>query len=88
MPVLRWPASSFADEYLWRDGIGPPANKRPKTLNTWWGIVTEDNSFGTHEFIELYNLISIPDLFADAKKVGDKRVVNLPPKSVAVLELK
>lgn len=56
IPLLRWPGGCFADQYHWRDGIGPVA-KRPKTVNTSWGMVTEDNSFGTHEFLELCRLI-------------------------------
>ena len=52
VPVLRWPGGCFADEYHWRDGIGPK-NSRKKMVNTHWGGVTEDNSFGTHEFMEL-----------------------------------
>src|SRR2546425_1228858 len=46
----------FADEYHWRDGIGP-RKERPYMVNTNWGGVTEDNSFGTHEFLELCSLI-------------------------------
>ena len=30
IPVLRWPGGCFADDYHWRDGIGPAA-RRPKT---------------------------------------------------------
>lgn len=56
IPVLRWPGGCFADDYHWRDGIGPQ-EKRPKTVNIHWGNYTEDNSFGTHEFIELCRLI-------------------------------
>ena len=56
VPVLRWPGGCFADEYHWKDGIGP-RDKRPKMINTNWGGVTEDNSFGTHEFLELCRLI-------------------------------
>ena len=52
VPVLRWPGGCFADEYHWRDGIGP-AEQRRNMVNTNWGGVTEDNSFGTHEFMEL-----------------------------------
>jgi len=52
IPNLRWPGGCFADEYHWMDGIGDPAG-RPKMVNTHWGGVTEDNSFGTHEFMEL-----------------------------------
>ncbi|MGN6177604.1 MAG: alpha-N-arabinofuranosidase, partial [Mucilaginibacter sp.] len=50
LPNLRWPGGCFADQYHWRDGIG---QNRPKTVNTTWGMVTEDNSFGTDEFMEL-----------------------------------
>jgi alpha-N-arabinofuranosidase len=56
IPVLRWPGGCFADDYHWRDGVGPDA-KRPKRVNTHWGSYTEDNSFGTHEFIGLCRLI-------------------------------
>jgi len=52
IPVLRWPGGCFADEYHWMDGIGPK-EKRKKMINTHWGGVVEDNSFGTHEFMEL-----------------------------------
>jgi alpha-N-arabinofuranosidase len=51
LPVLRWPGGCFADEYHWRDGIGP-REKRKKMINTHWGGVVEDNSFGTHEFLD------------------------------------
>jgi alpha-N-arabinofuranosidase len=51
IPNLRWPGGCFADEYHWMDGIGPRAN-RPKMVNTHWGGVVEDNSFGTHEFLD------------------------------------
>jgi alpha-L-arabinofuranosidase len=49
--VIRWPGGCFADTYHWKDGIGPAAD-RPSIVNTTWGGVTEDNSFGTHEFLD------------------------------------
>lgn len=52
IPVLRWPGGCFADEYHWKDGIGT-LSERKKMINTHWGGVVEDNSFGTHEFFEL-----------------------------------
>ncbi|MGL6174550.1 MAG: alpha-N-arabinofuranosidase [Cellulosilyticaceae bacterium] len=52
LPVLRWPGGCFADEYHWKDGIGPNETRK-KMINTHWGGVVEDNSFGTHEFMEL-----------------------------------
>ncbi|MDE1191763.1 MAG: hypothetical protein PW786_06465 [Arachidicoccus sp.] len=57
IPNLRWPGGCFADEYHWQDGVGEPS-KRPKMVNTNWGGVTEDNSFGTHEFLELCSLLN------------------------------
>ncbi len=56
VPVLRWPGGCFADEYNWRDGIGP-REQRPRKVNTHWGGVVEDNSFGTHEFLDFAELI-------------------------------
>lgn len=63
IPVLRWPGGCFADEYHWKDGIGPKESRK-KMINTNWGGVIEDNSFGTHEFMEL------------CKQVGCKTYVN------------
>jgi len=59
IPNLRWPGGCFADEYHWKDGIGPRA-ERPKMINTHWGGVTEDNAFGTHEFFDLCEQLSDP----------------------------
>ena len=56
VPVLRWPGGCFADEYHWMDGIGPQ-DKRPKMQNNNWGGTIEDNSFGTHEFLNLCELL-------------------------------
>ena len=52
IPVLRWPGGCFADEYHWKDGIGDKKDRK-KMINTHWGGVVEDNSFGTHEYFEL-----------------------------------
>ena len=56
IPNLRWPGGCFADTYHWKDGIGAK-EKRPKMVNIWWGGVTEDNSFGTHEFLDMCELL-------------------------------
>ena len=56
VPVLRWPGGCFADEYHWTDGIGP-REKRPKMQNNNWGGTIEDNSFGTHEFLNLCEML-------------------------------
>ena len=56
IPNLRWPGGCYADEYQWKNGIGVRA-ERPVTINSHWGGVVEDNSFGTHEFLELCELL-------------------------------
>lgn len=56
IPVIRWPGGCFADEYHWRDGIGP-REQRPVRVNTHWGGVEETNAFGTHEFFDLVELL-------------------------------
>ena len=66
--VIRWPGGCFADQYDWRDGIGPRA-KRPKRTNFWvdaqeWakGAATtgpqryDPNQFGTIEFARFAKL--------------------------------
>ncbi|MEJ1971041.1 MAG: alpha-L-arabinofuranosidase C-terminal domain-containing protein [Lacunisphaera sp.] len=58
VPQLRWPGGCFADEYHWRDGIGP-REKRPSMYNSHWGGVVENNHFGTHEFLDLCELLGI-----------------------------
>ena len=58
VPQLRWPGGCFADEYHWRDGIGPRA-QRPSMINTHWGGVVENNHFGTHEFLDFCELLGI-----------------------------
>ena len=63
--MLRWPGGCFADEYHWKDGIGP-REKRPSMINTHWGGVVEDNSFGTHEFMDL-----VEQLGTDAYVTGN-----------------
>ena len=52
IPNLRWPGGCFADTYHWMDGIGPK-DQRPTIVNIHWGGVTENNHFGTHEFLDL-----------------------------------
>ncbi len=56
IPNLRWPGGCFADEYHWKDGIGPRSDRK-RMVNTHWGGVVEDNSFGTHEFMDLCELL-------------------------------
>ena len=56
VPNVRWPGGCFADEYHWREGIGP-VSRRPARLNASWGGVIEPNSFGTHEFMDFADQI-------------------------------
>jgi alpha-L-arabinofuranosidase len=75
VPVLRWPGGCFADQYDWRGGIGPRAT-RPARINVNWGGVTDDNSFGTHEFLDFAELLG-----ADAYLVGN--VGSMAPRDMA-----
>ncbi len=56
VPLLRWPGGCFADEYHWKDGVGPRENRK-RMVNTHWGGVVENNHFGTHEFFRLCELL-------------------------------
>ena len=56
VPVLRWPGGCFADEYHWMEGVGP-RDKRGKMINTHWGGVIDDHAFGTHEFMDLCEML-------------------------------
>ncbi|TPG42522.1 alpha-N-arabinofuranosidase [Sphingomonas koreensis] len=75
VPVIRWPGGCFADEYDWRDGIGPRA-QRPVRINTHWGGVTDDNSFGTNEFMNYTELLG-----ADAYVAGN--MGSMAPRDMA-----
>jgi alpha-N-arabinofuranosidase len=74
IPNLRWPGGCFADTYHWKDGIGPKA-QRPKIVNVWWGGVTEDNSFGTHDFLNMCELLGTEPYLAG--NVGSGTVQEL-----------
>lgn len=56
IPVLRWPGGCFADTYHWKDGVGP-VDERPNIKNVFWGGTIENNSFGTHEFLNLCEIL-------------------------------
>jgi alpha-L-arabinofuranosidase len=74
IPNLRWPGGCFADTYHWKDGIGPK-DKRPTIVNTWWGGVTENNSFGTHDFLNMCELLGADPYLAG--NVGSGTVQEL-----------
>jgi alpha-N-arabinofuranosidase len=63
IPVLRWPGGCFADDYHWRDGIGP-VDRRPLRINRHWGMAEEPNTFGTHEFIAFCRALGAEPYFA------------------------
>ncbi len=71
---LRWPGGCFADAYQWKDGIGPK-DQRPTIVNTWWGNVTEDNSFGTHDFLNLCEVLGAEPYLAG--NIGSGTVQDL-----------
>jgi alpha-N-arabinofuranosidase len=75
VPVIRWPGGCFADEYHWREGIGPRSQRKIK-INTNWGYVTEDNAFGTHEFLDFSEMVG-----ADAYVSGN--LGSAPPYEMA-----
>lgn len=52
VPNIRWPGGCFADDYHWRDAVGPREERTP-IVNVHWGGVLENNHFGTHEFMDL-----------------------------------
>lgn len=74
IPNLRWPGGCFADTYQWKDGIGPQ-EKRPAITNVWWGGVREDNSFGTHNFLDLCEALGTEPYLA--ANVGSGSVKDL-----------
>jgi len=75
VPVIRWPGGCFADEYHWREGIGPQENRKVK-INTHWGYVTEDNAVGTHEFMNYSELVG-------AEPYVSGNLGNAPPFEMA-----
>ncbi|HEX7819184.1 MAG TPA: alpha-L-arabinofuranosidase C-terminal domain-containing protein [Sphingobium sp.] len=56
VPNVRWPGGCFADQYHWRNGIGP-LDQRPARANINWGNPVEPNMFGTHEFMDFIDQI-------------------------------
>ncbi|HEX9512829.1 MAG TPA: alpha-L-arabinofuranosidase C-terminal domain-containing protein [Puia sp.] len=75
VPNLRWPGGCFADRYHWRDGIGPK-DKRPLRVNSTWGMVPEENSFGTQEFLELCKLLNCEPYLAANMGTGSPQEMS------------
>ena len=75
VPNLRWPGGCFADTYHWKDGIGAK-NERPSIVNRWWGGTTENNSFGTHEFLDLCEILGTEPYLAGNVGSGTPRELD------------
>ena len=75
VPNLRWPGGCFADDYHWREGIGP-REKRPRRINAHWGGVVDDNAVGTHEFLDLCELLGCEPYLAANVGSGSPREVR------------
>jgi alpha-N-arabinofuranosidase len=69
IPNLRWPGGCFADTYHWKEGIGPKS-ERKAIENLWWGNYREDNSFGTHEFLDMCELLGAEPYLAVNMNTG------------------
>ncbi|NOT46857.1 MAG: alpha-L-arabinofuranosidase, partial [Acidobacteria bacterium] len=84
--VIRYPGGCFADQYDWRDGVGP-REKRPTRVNFWADTgykapesykqldsgpqKYEPNWFGTDEFLKLCRLTGAqPYLAANLRSLG------------------
>ncbi len=48
---IRWPGGSFANRYIWQNGIGPREKRLPHAVSQWNDRDTYQ--FGTDEFIQL-----------------------------------
>lgn len=73
VPVIRWPGGCFAEYYNWRDGIG---QQRKKMINSSWGGVIENNSFGTHEYFDLCEQLGCSTYIAANVGSGTPREVS------------
>lgn len=74
VPVIRWPGGCYADEYHWRDGIGP-RGQRPVRPNRSWG--GEDrNAFGTHEFMDFAESVGAEAYLAANMGTGSPREMS------------
>ena len=72
IPNLRWPGGCFADTYHWKEAIGPKS-ERNHIENLSWGNYREDNSFGTHEFLDLCELLGAEPYLAVNMNTGSVR---------------
>ena len=72
VPVVRWPGGCFAETYHWQDGVGPK-EARKHIVNRNWGGVTENNAFGTHEFLDFCEQVGCEPYLACNMSSGSVR---------------
>ena len=60
--MVRYPGGNFLSGYNWEDGVGPK-DQRPVRLDLAWAS-TEDNSFGTNEFMVWAKKAEVEPMFA------------------------
>jgi len=87
--VIRYPGGCFADQYDWRDGVGP-RDKRPTRVNFWADTrykttkayedleggpqKYESNHFGTDEFVSFCRMVGAEPYLAANVRSRDVRV--------------
>lgn len=87
--VIRYPGGCFADQYDWRDGVGP-RDKRPTRVNFWADThykttkayedlpdgpqKYEGNHFGTDEFVSFCRMVGAEPYLAANVRSRDVRV--------------
>jgi alpha-L-arabinofuranosidase len=87
--VIRYPGGCFADQYDWRDGVGPH-DRRPTRVNFWadtrykttkayedleGGLQKyENNHFGTDEFVSFCRMVGAEPYLAANVRSRDVRV--------------
>ena len=87
--VIRYPGGCFADQYDWRDGVGP-RDKRPTRVNFWADThykttkayedlqggpqKYESNQFGTDEFVSFCRMVGAEPYLAANVRSRDVRV--------------
>ena len=86
VPNVRWPGGCFADEYHWRNGIGPAASARRRSIPNWGGVI-EPNTFGTHEFMDFVEQIGAEAYLSVnvglGHAAGSRRVARVPDHRAA-----
>ncbi|KGM10486.1 arabinosylfuranosidase ArfA [Cellulomonas bogoriensis] len=69
--VVRYPGGNFVSNYVWEDGVGPVADRKP-FIDLAWRTV-EPNTVGTDEFLQ----------WAEREGVEPMMAVNLGTRGVA-----